>query len=132
MAAQYDYWTEKKNNIKDEYNRLPREDYAKELSDTYSRHLDIIEEILEELQHELSDEQYTETTSWKYEKELEELEQKQEKLKPIVQQKIEEDEHQEFLDSIGMSQEQYDDYLKEQKELDKKRRLARFNRKRIK
>jgi hypothetical protein len=132
MAAQYDYWTEKKDYIKDSYNHLPYKEYAQELKEVYSRHLEIIEEILEELQHELSDEQYTETTSWKYEKELEELEKKQKELEPIVQEKKEQDEHQELLDAMGMTQEEYDAYEKEQSELAKKRRLARFNRNRKK
>src|SRR5690349_13093528 len=98
MPAQYDAWTEKKDNIKYEYNRLPNKDYAKELMQVYDRHMEIIDEILEELQHEFSDEQYTETTSWKHEKELEELEKKQEELEPIVKEKMEEDEHQELLE----------------------------------
>lgn len=132
MAAQYDSWTEKKNNIKYEYNRLPHKDYTKELMEVYDRHIEIIDEILEELQHEFSDDQYTETTSWKYEKELEELEKKQEELEPIIQKQMEEEEHQELLDAMGMTQEQYDDYLKVQAEEDKKRRLARIHGKRKK
>lgn len=114
MPAQYDYWSEKKDNIKYEYNRLPREDYTKELIEVYSRHIEIIDEILEELQHEFSDEQYTETTSWKYEKELEELEKKQEELEPIIKEKVEQEEHKEFLKDIGMTQEQYDEHLRTQ------------------
>jgi Zn-dependent M32 family carboxypeptidase len=132
MPAQYDYWTEKKDNIKYSYNRLPYKDYTKELMEVYDRHMEIIDEILEELQHEFSDEQYTETTSWKHEKELEELEKKQEELEPIIKEKIEEDEHQELLEAMGMNQEQYDAYEKEQREEDKKRRLARIHGKRKK
>ncbi len=114
MPAQYDYWNEKKDNIKDEYNHLPREDYTQELRDIYRRHIDIINEILEELQHEFNDEQYTETTSWRYEKELEELEKKAEELAPIIKEKVEAEEHKEFLKDIGMTQEQYDEHLKSQ------------------
>lgn len=127
MPAQYDAWKEKKDNIKYEYNRLPREDYTKELMQVYDRHMEIIDEILEELQHEFSDEQYTETTSWKYEKELEELEKKQEELEPIVNEKVEIEEHKEFLKDIGMTQEEYDVYEKSQSKSNRSARVQYDN-----
>lgn len=127
MPAQYDAWKEKKDNIKYKYNRLPSEDYTKELMEFYDRHIEIIDEILEELQHEFNDEQYTETTSWKYEKELEELEKKQEELEPIVNEKVEIEEHKEFLKDIGMTQEEYDAYEKSQSKSNRSARVQYDN-----
>lgn len=112
-----DYWTNKKNHIIESKDNLSYEDYTKELLEVYSRHLEIIEEILEDLAPEAEDDQYCETTSWHYEEELKYLEKKTKELEPIVEARIEQERHQELLKDLGMTQEQYDVHLEEISEM---------------
>lgn len=126
MAAQTDYWTNKRNRINRAYNALPVEEYTQELLKAYPRHLEIIDEILADLGPELDDEQYTETTSWQYEAELDALDKKEEELEPIVEARIEAEQHAEFLRDIGMTQEQYDEHERKLAEDARNRRNARI------
>lgn len=130
MASQYDYWTKKKNEITRACDALPYEDYTQELITTYRRHIEIIEEILEELVIEFDDDQYTETTSWSYEEELTALNAKESELEPIVQQLVEageeraqQEEHQKLVSELGMTQEEYEANQKELAESARRRRL---------
>lgn len=111
----YDYWNEENQKIKQARNNLIREDYTKELIDIYDRKLEIFEDILGDLAPQLSDDQYQGTTSWSYEEELEKLDSRQEILEVTVQERIEVEEHKQFLIDIGMTQEQYDIHLTEEK-----------------
>lgn len=121
----YDYWDEQDKKIRRARNNLYHEDYTKELIDLYDRKLVIFEEILDDLAPQLSDDQYCGTTSWHYEDELKKLDERQEILEVSVQQRIEADEHKQFLKDIDMTQEQYDIYLKEQEHNRRKSKFAR-------
>jgi thioester reductase-like protein len=123
--SQTDYWNKQKEEIEYSQNRLPYEDFTQELNKVYNRKLEIIEEILIDLAPEADDPQYTETTSWKYENELKELDEKQEKLEPIIQDLVEKKEHEDLLKDLGWTQEQYDEHNRQLAEDRKKRRAKR-------
>ncbi len=117
--SSFDYWKKKKKRIEHATNWLSNEDYTKELRDVYERHLEIIEEILDDLAPESEDDQYTETTSWNYEDELKQLEKRTEELEAFVEEKDKEKAHQKLLKEMEMTQEQYDVYIEEQREIHK-------------
>jgi hypothetical protein len=129
MASQYDYWKKEEKELRYAQDSLIFTDYTEKLHEIYSRHLEIIEEILIDLAPQLDDDQYEETTSWQYENELKELKEKRETLEPIVMEKIEKEKHEELLKDLGMNQEQYDSYLKEQDEIAKAARLKKIKKK---
>lgn len=118
--TQHYYWTSKKKETIDSINHLPNQDFTKELKDVYLRQLEIFEEIILDLSPELDDPQYTETTSWSYEEELKNLYEKQKELEPIVEDEINNLNHQEFLKDIGMTQKEYENHLKEIESKNKK------------
>lgn len=127
MTTGYEFWQKEQKEIQNAKDNLFFLDYTEELHEVYNRQLEIIDEILSDLYPQLEDDQYEGTTSWQYEDELKELKAKREKLEPIVEEKIEQEKHQELLKDLGMTQEQYDAHLKEVEEITKKRRkvLAR-------
>lgn len=122
MASEYEKWKKEQKDLRYVQDNLLFEDYTEELHNVYSRYLDIIEEILIDLSPQLDDDQYEGTTSWQYEDELKELKEKREKLEPIVDKRIKKEKHEELLKDLGMTQEQYDNHLKEVEEITKTRR----------
>jgi len=115
--SSFDYWDKKRKRIKNASNWLSNDDYTKELRDVYERHLEIIEEILNDLAPESEDDQYTETTSWNYEDELKQLEKRTEELEEFVEEKDRQKEHQKLLKDMGMNQEQYETHIEEQRSI---------------
>jgi hypothetical protein len=126
MVSQYDYWKKEEKELRYAQDCLIFTDYTEKLHEIYSRHLEIIDEILVDLAPQLDDDQYEETTSWQYEGELKELREKRQILEPIVMEKIEKEKHEELLKNLGMNQEQYDAYLKTQDETAKAARLKKM------
>lgn len=110
----YEYWSEKEKEIQSAKNKLIQESFTEELHNVYQRQLDILEEILIDLEPELSDDQYTGTVAWNYEDELKQLQDKQEALEIVAQHLIEKKQHERLLENLNMNQEQYDISLREQ------------------
>ncbi len=123
--SQTDYWKKIETEIKRSQGGLPYEEVTQDLHQVYTRKLEIIEEILMDLGPEADDPQYTETTSWKYENELKELDEKQERLEPVMQEFMEKRDHEEMLRELGWTQEQYDEHNRQLAEDRKKRRFKK-------
>lgn len=132
MASQTEHWNDLRNRIQRACWALPYADYAEELRAVYERHMVIIDEVLDDLAPECEDEQYTETTSWHYEDELAALVAKAAELEPIIEARMEAEQHAQMLRDMGMTQEQYDAHEREQAQLARDRQRARMAARRAK
>lgn len=125
---EYHYWEKEQKKIKNSKWSLIYADFTKDLHSVYDRKLEIIEDILSDLSPQLDDSQYSGITSWGYEDEIKNINNRQEELEPIVQETIERIEHEKMLMDLGMTQEQFDTHEKQAEEGRKKSRLARHRR----
>lgn len=91
---------------------LPYEEHASNLRENYSRQIEIFDEILQEASYCLDDEQYCETTSWRYEDELDTLYKKATELEEKFETEHENFKHQNLLRDLGWTQEEFDEHLK--------------------
>lgn len=82
-----------------------------DLKNTYTQLISIYDEIIDDASTQLNDSQYCETTSWSYEDKLKELEKHADDLAPIVEKIIEDIDYQSMLSDIGMTHEEYQQYL---------------------
>lgn len=82
-----------------------------DLKNTYTQLIFIYDDIIDDASTQLNDSQYCETTSWSYEDKLKELEKHAEDLAPIVEKIIEDIDYQSMLSDIGMTHEEYQQYL---------------------
>lgn len=109
----YFFWKKKKQNTQRLLDETPYHDEPsiKNLINTYSQLISIYEEIIDDASMQLNDSQYCETTSWSYEDKIKDLEKNAEDLAPIVEKIIEDIDYQAMLSDIGMTHEEYQQYM---------------------
>ena len=109
----YFFWKNKKKYTQQLLDEISYHDELSinSLKNIYSQLISIYDEIIEDASTQLNDSQYCETTSWSYEYKLKELEKHAEDLAPIVEKIIEDIDYQSMLSDIGMTHEEYQQYL---------------------
>ena len=109
----YFFWKNKKKYTQQLLDEISYHDESSinSLKNTYSQLISIYDEIIDDASTQLNDSQYCETTSWSYEDKLKELEKHAEDLAPIVEKIIEDIDYQSMLSDIGMTHEEYQQYL---------------------
>lgn len=109
----YFLWKKKKKNTQRLLDEISCHDEPSinDLKNTYTQLISIYDEIIDDASTQLNDSQYCETTSWSYEDKLKELEKHAEDLAPIVEKIIENIDYQSMLSDIGMTHEEYQQYL---------------------
>jgi hypothetical protein len=109
----YFLWKKKKKNTQRLLDEISYHDEPSinDLKNTYTQLIFIYDDIIDDASTQLNDSQYCETTSWSYEDKLKELEKHAEDLAPIVEKIIEDIDYQSMLSDIGMTHEEYQQYL---------------------
>ena len=109
----YFLWKKKKKNTQRLLDEISCHDEPSinDLKNTYTQLIFIYDDIIDDASTQLNDSQYCETTSWSYEDKLKELEKHAEDLAPIVEKIIEDIDYQSMLSDIGMTHEEYQQYL---------------------
>lgn len=109
----YFLWKKKKKNTQRLLDEISYHDEPSinDLKNTYTQLISIYDDIIDDASTQLNDSQYCETTSWSYEDKLKELEKHAEDLAPIVEKIIEDIDYQSMLSDIGMTHEEYQQYL---------------------
>lgn len=109
----YFLWKKKKKNTQRLLDEISCHDEPSinDLKNTYTQLISIYDDIIDDASTQLNDSQYCETTSWSYEDKLKELEKHAEDLAPIVEKIIEDIDYQSMLSDIGMTHEEYQQYL---------------------
>lgn len=117
--TEYEFYQKLHKKAKSDLDRLDYMiDEHKPLAIIYQRLITIYEEIIQDLGPQLDDPQYCGTVSWNYEKEIKELNEKEETLKEIYEKAVEAQEYQSFLQDMGMTHEQWQEF--QQNELKEK------------